>query len=165
MGAVKKISEIAAEHLGEIVENNGGHTFYGGKFGFDYVCMNGEKVVCSGKLADMLRYAEQENHAVAALVPVRFAKHNEKEKLSLSQLRELVRKVNKRYADFVDNIKSSGVTNDPNYQFMRGMMEITENILDAMSGDTRYLRARAGEDVVGEGADKNSGKGDGENGN
>lgn len=53
-------------------------TFYGGKNGFDYVCLMGIKgnatVIASGKKTAMLKLAREHNYAVAKLEAVRFQK-------------------------------------------------------------------------------------------
>lgn len=52
-------------------------TFFGGKHGFDFICLDAKGVIqCSGKRADLMRYAKENNWAVAKLIPVRFAKAN-----------------------------------------------------------------------------------------
>lgn len=49
-------------------------TFFGGKQGFDYICFdNNGKIQCSGPLESMLKYAEKNNWAVAALIAIRFS--------------------------------------------------------------------------------------------
>jgi uncharacterized protein (DUF488 family) len=63
--------------IDEQLQKNEGLTFFGGKQGFDYVCFSKYgKIECSGKLEDMIKYAEKFNYAVAMLIPVKFSNHS-----------------------------------------------------------------------------------------
>lgn len=48
------------------------NTFYGGKNGYDIVCLKDGKVVASGKKLAMMKLSRKYNYAVAKILPLRF---------------------------------------------------------------------------------------------
>lgn len=57
---------------------NKGHTYYGGKNGFDYCCLKDGKIICSGLKQDMLKIASvNKGYYVAIVIPVSFTNAKE----------------------------------------------------------------------------------------
>ena len=56
----------------QLKENNG-HSYFGGKNGYDYCCFKDNKILCSGEKESMIEWASKyQGVCVGILIPVTF---------------------------------------------------------------------------------------------